>query len=204
MSRPLQNRMTPTGEITATPERGLMFGNRGGRIHNHNKEIVKEWASKQWICCVLEFNNRQRTIMGNSYTELFFLDEATALASGHRPCFECRRKDAVRFATLWNSASGLAGRAKAPEMDKILHPERLGDPETVNISALPSGSFCETGDAQFLITPKGAQKWSFSGYESPTTITGEVRALTPRSIRAVLAQGYRPLLHPSAGSLETL
>ena len=204
MSRPLQNRMTPKGEITATPEKGLMFGNRGGRIHNKDQEIVKKWASKQWICCVLEFKSRQRTIMANSYTELFFLDEATAMASGHRPCFECRRTDAVRFATLWNTAQGIEGRARAPLMDKILHQERLKAPEMLNISALPMGSFCETPQGHFLITPKGAQRWSFSGYESPQTLTGEVKALTPRSIRAVLAQGYRPLLHPSAISLETL
>ena len=91
---PLQNRVTPQGEIIATPERGTVMGNRGGRIHRDDRA---RWKSKAWITCRLSFKSRHRTVMGNSYTELFFLDEATALAAGHRPCFECRRADALAF-----------------------------------------------------------------------------------------------------------
>ena len=120
---PLQNRVTPFGELIATPARGTLLGNRGGRIHDDERKLTaRRWTSKQWICCQLDFNNRHRKVWGDGYTELFFLDEVTALAAGHRPCFECRRKDAERFAALF---SGKAKRASAPAMDKILHAERL-------------------------------------------------------------------------------
>ena len=97
---PLQNRVTPEGEIIATPHRGLMMGNRGGCFHLPDRTLgARRWATRQWIACVLEFKGRHRAAMmqPNRYTELFFLDEATALAAGHRPCFECRRRDAERF-----------------------------------------------------------------------------------------------------------
>ena len=99
---PLQNRVTPFGELFATTARGTLMGNRGGRIHNDERKLtVRRWTSKQWICCRLDFNNRHRKVWGDSYTELFFLDEVTALAAGHRPCFECRRQEAERFAMLF-------------------------------------------------------------------------------------------------------
>src|SRR6185436_16785602 len=99
---PLQNRADPFGELFVTPARGLFMGNRGGRIHADDRTLTKRrWVSPQWICCRLEFNNRHRTVWGDSYTELFFLDEVTALAAGHRPCFECRRQDAEAFAESW-------------------------------------------------------------------------------------------------------
>ncbi len=120
---PLQNRVDPFGELFATPARGTLLGNRGGKIHTDDRKLNRRrWASRQWICCVLDFKNRQRDVWGRYYTELFFLDEVTAFAAGHRPCFECRRKDAERFAALF---SGKAERASAPAMDKILHAERL-------------------------------------------------------------------------------
>jgi hypothetical protein len=128
--RPLQNRVTPTGEIIADAARGTMFGNRGGRIHGAGQRLgSKRWHSKQWICCVLDFKGRRRPVMApNRYTELFFLDEATALSAGHRPCFECRRDAAMHFATLWNTVRGLPGRAAAPLMDEQLHQERIREP----------------------------------------------------------------------------
>src|SRR6185503_19051542 len=123
---PLQNRVTPFGELIASPARGTLFGNRGGRIHNDERRLTaRRWTSKQWICCVLEFNNRHRKVWGDSYTELFFFDEPTALAAGHRPCFECRRKDAELFANLWAKASRLKERPRAAEMDNVLQAERL-------------------------------------------------------------------------------
>ena len=108
---PLQNRVTPEGEIIATPHRGLMMGNRGGAFHLPDRTLGhRRWATRQWIACVLEFKGRHRAAMmqPNRYTELFFLDEATALAAGHRPCFECRRRDAERFAALWGADARVA------------------------------------------------------------------------------------------------
>ena len=100
---PLQNRVTPFGEFIVTPSRGTLFGNRGGRLHDAQRKLTaRRWTSKAWICCKLDFNDRHRDVWGDSYTELFFLDEVTAFAAGHRPCFECRRKDAERFAALFS------------------------------------------------------------------------------------------------------
>ena len=111
---PLQNRVTPEGEIIATPARGLMMGNRGGRLHRPDKTLTaRRWTSRAWIACRLEFNNRHRRVMSpNSYTELFFLDEATALAAGHRPCFECRRQDFMAFAQIWAGVDDGSERAR--------------------------------------------------------------------------------------------
>src|SRR5689334_22550225 len=125
----LQNRVTPTGEIIATPHRGLLMGNRGGAFHLANRKLGRRrWATRQWIACLLEFKGRHRPAMmqPNRYTELFFLDEATALAAGHRPCFECRRSDAERFAMLWGQTQSWPAPARAPEMDRVLHSERVG------------------------------------------------------------------------------
>lgn len=198
MSRPLQNRVTPTGEFIATQARGTMFGNRGGRIHNRAQNIQRKWANKQWICCVLDFKNRQRTIMGDSYTELFFLDEATALAAGHRPCFECRRADALTFSTHWANIRNRETRAKVAEMDKVLHAERRAPLDTLRLQDLPDNTMFKHLENIYLNTPKGAQKWSFSGYSDPISISGEVQAITPKSIRDILRAGYKPQLHPTA------
>src|SRR3569833_1900046 len=117
---PLQNRVTPFADLIADAARGTMFGNRGGKFHRDDRTLGRRrWASRQWICCVLDFKGRQRDVWGRYYTELFFLDEVTALAAGHRPCFECRRMDAERFARLFPRAH------RAPAMDDILHAERL-------------------------------------------------------------------------------
>src|SRR5947209_1513089 len=120
----LQNRMTPFGELLADPARGLFMGNRGGRLHDDDRRLAsRRWTSKAWICCRLRFNDRHRTVWGRGYTELFFLDEVTALAAGHRPCFECRRQDARAFAAALAAAVGRPLRA--PEIDRRLHAERL-------------------------------------------------------------------------------
>src|SRR5436190_8603406 len=149
---PLQNRVDPFGELFATPARGLFMGNRGGRIHTDDKTLTKcRWASRQWICCVLDFKNRQRDVWGRFYTELFFLDEMTALAAGHRPCFECRRKDAEHFAALWGQMRGWPAPARAPEMDLALHAERVGAQGQkityrAQLSVLPDGTFVRLVD----------------------------------------------------------
>src|ERR1044071_4197276 len=141
---PLQNRVSPFGELLATRARGLFMGNRGGRIHTHDRTLAtRRWASRQWICCVLAFNNRRRNVWGRFYTELFFLDEPTALAAGHRPCFECRRNDADAFAEHWQRVHGLDTRPRAAEMDRQLHGERLDGREKRmhrrNLDELPDG-----------------------------------------------------------------
>jgi hypothetical protein len=206
---PLQNRVTPSGEIIATPQRGLMMGNRGGAFHRPDRTLgVRRWASRQWICCVLSFKDRHRAVMQpNRYTELFFLDEATALAAGHRPCFECRRNDALRFASAWAQARHLPVRPTAPEMDEVLHAERLdagGGKRTFPASAgdLPAGTFVrlDPPGPDYLYDGKRLFPWSPDGYGPPRDAAPglPVRVLTPASIVAVLSAGYRPMLHASA------
>src|SRR5690348_7547356 len=150
---PLPNRVSPFGDLFATPARGTLFGNRGGRFHTDQKTLTaRRWASRQWICCVLEFKNRQRDVWGRYYTELFFLDEVTALAAGHRPCFECRRKDAAHFARLF---AGKGPRASAPAMDDILHRERLdGRAKRVHragIDTVPDGVMVAIGGEAYAL-----------------------------------------------------
>src|SRR5215468_11331804 len=118
---PLQNRVSPFGELLAVPARGLLFGNRGGRFHTNARRLTaRRWVSRRWICCVLDFKGRHRDVWGRFFTELFFLDEPTALAAGHRPCFECRRKEAELFAEKWRQAFRLPARPRAPAMDERL------------------------------------------------------------------------------------
>jgi hypothetical protein len=208
---PLQNRVTPAGEIVADPSRGLMMGNRGC-LHGQGRELgVSRWRSKLWICCVLNWRDVRRDPMPpGRWTALFFLDEATALAAGHRPCFECRRRDAEHFAALWGQMRGWPAPARAPEMDLALHPERVGaEGRKVTyralLSALPEGTFVRLPDAgpqAYLIDGPDLLPWTPGGYgpRLPAPKRREVEVLTPRSIVAVLSAGYRPMLHPSAAA----
>lgn len=199
---PLQNRSAPDGSLHATAARGLLMGNRGGRLHRPDATLgVARWKSRAWIACRLEFRSRHRQVMGDSYTELFFLDEATALAAGHRPCFECRRADARAFAAAWASARGLRAPPLAPEMDRLLHAERLGRPESAARGSLPPGTIIRLADGFRLCGRNRLLAWSFEGYHpAPDLPPGEpVVAVTPASVRHALAAGYRPMLHPSAG-----
>jgi len=210
IEHPLQNRVAPTGEIVAIPERGLLMGNRGGRIHQRGKVLgPRRWASKQWIACALTFKGRKRTVMSaGSYTELFFLDEATALAAGHRPCFECRHGDALRFAECWQRAEGLEKRPRAQSIDKRLHGERLtpdGGKATTSLGldTVPDGAMV-LWDGQAQLVFRGyLLTWTPAGYErmrqQPAGL--DVDVLTPPSTLAALAVGYRPMLHPSATTL---
>jgi hypothetical protein len=200
---PLQNRVDPFGDLFADAARGLLMGNRGGRLHNGQRKLgVRRWTSKQWICCKLDFNNRDRDVWGNSYTELFFLDEVTAFAVGHRPCFECRRQEAKRFATLF---FGQKKRAGAAVMDERLHAERLdGKAKRTHrreVDSLPNGATIAIGGNAFAVRDERLLPWTPSGYgQSQTRPRGtQVDLLTPPTIVAVLARGYRPLWHPSAG-----
>jgi hypothetical protein len=202
---PLQNRVDPFGELIATPARGLFMGNRGGRIHTDAQTLTRRrWASRQWICCVLEFKNRRRNVWGRYYTELFFLDEPTALAAGHRPCFECRRKDAESFAEKWRRAFKLRSRPHAPEMDGQLHAERLdGRAKRLHrrqVDELPDGAFIAQEGAAFAVRGNSLLRWTPTGYESRRRRASGivVDVLTPPSTLAVLAAGYAPRWHPSA------
>ena len=199
---PLSNRVDPFGELFATPARGTLMGNRGGRIHDERRQLgTRHWASKQWICCQLAFKNRHRTVWGDGYTELFFLDEVTAFAAGHRPCFECRRQDAENFAHLF---SGKPQRASAPAMDNVLHAERLDRKAKRTharaIDTLPDGAMIALDDAAFALRGDTLLRWTPSGYTGttprPRSVTVDV--LTPPSMLAVLEKGYRPLWHPGA------
>ena len=202
---PLQNRVDPFGELFATPARGLFMGNRGGRIHTDGQTLTRRrWASRQWICCVLEFKNRRRNVWGRYYTELFFLDEPAALAAGHRPCFECRRKEAESFAEKWRQAFKLRSRPHAPVMDEQLHAERLdGRDKRLHrrqVDELPDGAFIAQEGAAFAVRGDSLLRWTPTGYESRRRRASGivVDVLTPPSTLAVLAAGYAPRWHPSA------
>ena len=202
---PLQNRVTPFGELLAVPARGTFFGNRGGRFHTDAKTLTaRRWASRQWICCVLDFKGRQRDVWGRFYTELFFLDEPTALAAGHRPCFECRHEDAKTFAEKWRQACRLRTRPYADAMDETLHRERLrGRAKRLHrrtIDALPDGAFVALDGAVFAVRGKVLLQWTPQGYgaRKKRPQGAAVDVLTPPAILAVLSAGHRPHWHPSA------
>ena len=198
----MQNRSAPDGSLHAVAARGTLMGNRGGRLHREDGTLGRaRWRGPAWIACRLDFRGRRRQVMGAGYTEVFFLDEATALAAGHRPCFECRRADALAFAAAWASAFGLDAPPRAAAMDRLLHAQRRAPREYLPIDALPAGSVFAADGYFWLRTPQGARRWSFEGYgpaaRADPAMT--VQAVTPPVTRAVLASGYRPGLHPSAG-----
>jgi hypothetical protein len=191
--------------LFASATRGSLMGNRGGRFHRDDRTLgARRWASPQWICCRLAFKQRHRTVWGAGYTELFFLDEVTALAAGHRPCFECRRKDAEAFAEAWRNAFGLAERPRAGEMDRVLDAERRdGRSKRLHrmaIDDLPDGAFVARDGAALAVRSGSLLRWTASGYtermERPRSTTVDV--LTPPTIVRVLAAGYAPQWHPSA------
>ena len=203
---PLQNRVTPTGEIIATPHRGLFTGNRG-IIHDPTTKtlLTRRWASPAWLTCVCEFRGRRREVMGGrSWTELFFLDEATAFAAGHRPCFFCRRDDAVRFRAAWEEGNRVKG-VRARDIDAVLHRERLsGGNKRLHtlpkpLEQLPDGAMVQRESEIYLIAQGRALSWSPAGYRSAQTAPQAAMLLTPPSTLRALSAGYRPLLHPSAG-----
>lgn len=203
---PLQNRVTPEGEIVTSAARGTMMGNRGGRLHAPDRTLRQaRWVGRRWICCELAFKDRRRRVMGPGYTELFFLDEATALAAGHRPCFECRRAEAQAFAALFGLAIGLGRAANADEMDLRLHAERLDGTRKRTFAApvdgLPDGIMFRLGHSIAMKRGGRVLRWSPTGYNLLDTIPPDVRTvevLTPPSTMAVLALGYAVRIHASA------
>lgn len=207
---PLQNRVTPGGEIVAAPERGAFMGNRGV-LHDDTKRLGRRrWALKAWLICRLEFRGRRRVVMTpRRYTELFFFDEATAIAAGHRPCYECRRDAFHAWQNAWRAAAELDKPPPAPVMDKQLHRERV-DPKSraqrrwnAQIGALPDGAFIEFDGAAHLILDGAPRRWSWRGYGPAFRVApGEiVTVLTPPASVLVLKAGYRPWLHPSCGAV---
>lgn len=206
---PLQNRVTPFGDIVAIPQRGLFTGNRGIIHDSLTRTLLKRrWASKAWLICLCEFRGRRRAVMGSrSWTELFFLDEAVALAAGHRPCFFCRRQAAAAFRDAW--ASGRVVKAPpAAEMDAVLHAERL-DGGRKRLHALPAGPdelpdgavIAAAGDAYTLAGGR-AFRWTARGYAGPSEIPRAGALLTPPSTLGALRAGYRPLLHPKIAATQ--
>ncbi len=173
---PLQNRVTPTGDIIATPERGLFVGNRG-IIHDPATRTLlnKRWSTSAWLTCVLQFRGRRREVMTRrSWTELFFLDEATAFAAGHRPCFYCRRDDANRFRATWEEGNRKR-ELLAPEIDAVLHHERLDGRGKrlhalpMRLAKLPDGAMVQAGADSFVVAQGRPLRWSPGGYSDVTS-----------------------------------
>lgn len=207
---PLQNRVTPEGEIVAVSARGTFMGNRGGCFHKPDQTLTRSrWKSRAWITCVLEFKNRHRTLMQpNRYTELFFLDEVTAIAAGHRPCFECRRADANAYFTAWDLTGGAPEGRRAGDMDLVLHAERVGENRSKRthlgrLDTLPEGAMVLLDGTPHVIAGSRLLAWSHDGYTraAPHDGKGEVLVLTPSTSVRILRAGYRPHIHESAEPL---
>ncbi|MGZ3946156.1 MAG: hypothetical protein ACXVJB_14525 [Mucilaginibacter sp.] len=198
----LQNRVDPQGNIIKTSARGAWLGNRG-QLHGAGKTILRPFKHKAWIICLLKFKGRKRQVMSpNLWTELFFLDEATAFAAGHRPCFECRRDDAVRFKAAWlkgNLEFGFDGKVSIREIDNILHQQRIevgGKKATyeADLNTLPDGTFILFDNKPYLLADKTLHHWTPFGYEgviAPPS-SANVTVLTPRSVVNAFRGGYLP------------
>ncbi|MFK0690694.1 hypothetical protein ACFX5Q_21180 [Mesorhizobium sp. IMUNJ 23033] len=212
---PLQNRVDPFGAIHAVPERGMFTGNRG-IIHDPDTKTLlkKRWALPAWIICVCQFRNARREPMGRNrpggklgWTELFFLDEVTALAAGHRPCFFCQRERAKDFVERFGDAFGIA-EPRAPQVDKRLHNERLasgGKPLSIELEdliGLPDGTMVADGASAYALRGGKGLRWSFAGYGDAKDLdkmaSRTLGLVTPATTISVLRQGYLPVWHPSA------
>ncbi|OCW57086.1 hypothetical protein [Hoeflea olei] len=211
---PLQNRVDPSGAILAHPARGEVMGNRGGPLHGIGQTIVRSQRSRSWIVCLTEFKGRRRGLMQpGRYTELFFLDEVTALAAGHRPCFECRRRDALAFADAIGRSRNET-RPKAGAIDRLLDGERrlsADDPArrvaAGCIGALPDGAMIRQDTRFFALRGGALLPWSFEGYGLPLGVdalsSAPVYLATPPATVAALRSGYRPIFHSRAPKAET-
>jgi hypothetical protein len=193
--RPLQNRVDPFGELHAVTGRGGMMGNRGGRLHRDDQTLSgSRWTNKHWLVCVCSFKGRWREVWGKGYTHLFFLDEPTALAAGHRPCFECRRQAAKAFIAAFPGAP-----SHVEAMDEALHRERVENRRRrlsrARLGDLPDGAMIARGERAYAVRSGALLPWSFAGYGAPTPLEPDavVEVLTPPSTVAALKGGYRPL-----------
>lgn len=212
---PLQNRVTPSGQIIADPSRGLVMGNRGC-LHDGDRNVLCQYQARRWIICRLQFKGRRRRLQTpGKYTELFFLDEATALAAGHRPCAECNRERFLAFGERWMEANpGImpGGMLRADVLDAHLHRQRISTHrykrDKVKLSyegsldELPDGAFITFGDtaSPHLVNSNALYPWSPGAYRQPVArpVRIAVTVLTPPSTVQTLARGYRPCIHPTA------
>jgi hypothetical protein len=196
---PLRNRVTPLGEIVAAPERGLVYGNRGC-LHDRSGQIVRQQATRRWIACRLSFRGWYRTAVPQPgrYTALFFLDDASALAAGHRPCALCRRADYARVLSV-------TGARGADELDAQLAREREGARPHVEPASLPDGAFVLAGGEPHLVLAGSLRRWSPGGYGPALPAPVSAELITPPTLVRVLRAGWDPLVpfpHPSAVSGE--
>jgi hypothetical protein len=201
----LRNRVTPIGEIVADPARGLVYGNRGC-LHDDEGRIRRVYAVRRWIACRLEFKGRQRgpLLQPGRFTELFFLDEATAFAAGHRPCALCRRADYDRYRAAWADATGSAASAK--DMNRVLHGERIVRGthrrrlHAARAADLPDGVFVELDGTPHVLTGDAAVAWTHQGYAVPRTrpTSGSVTVITPPASVAALRAGYVAQIDPGS------
>jgi hypothetical protein len=202
---PFRNRVTPFGEIIETPARGTLWGNRGV-LHNDARQVVRSWQVRRWIACKREFKGRRRAdpMPPGRFTGLFFLDEPTALAAGHRPCAECRREDYHRFQALWREANP-GQPSMADDMDRVLHAERLGPKGSKRVhpsklSDVPDGAMIVEDERAWLVSGRELMAWTPFGYGEHRRGSGlrTVAVLTPPSIVAVIRLGYRPAMEPAS------
>jgi hypothetical protein len=207
-----QNRVTPLGELIATPDRGTFFGNRG-LLHDAHGNIRRAWQLRRWIVCLLAFKGRKRAVMTpGRYTELFFLDEATALAAGHRPCAECRRERYDAFREAWRCGTG-GPLFTADEIDRRLHAERVAEDGskrvfTAGLDGLPDGVFVRQAgreETPYLVCGGDLLAWTPGGYTARIArpAKAEVQVVTPGSIVKAIVAGYVPDVHPSAHGLAS-
>lgn len=202
---PHQNRVNPFGDLIAIPERGTLYGNRGCLV-DKTGNIARRFKEIRWITCVLDFKGRRHPIMApGRYTGLFFLDEATALSAGHRPCAECQRGRFNLFREYWadtNLKNAGSDRPFAPVIDAVLHRERLGPKAICNSTdELPEGAFVtDNGVDAYLVLKKGLLRWTPAGYEPEKRpdINFPVEVLTATSVVRTLAAGFPVTFHPSA------
>lgn len=205
---PRQNRVTPFSTLISTPARGTLTGNRGC-LHDAQQQIRRAFQGQRWIICLLEFKGRKRTIMTpGQYTELFFLDEATAFAAGHRPCAQCQRERFERFRQAWAIANPAATATTTPAvtiMDSWLHRERVATTQPPprscqSIEELPDGVFITDDEkAAYLLIHRRLLLWTPAGYEPPKVpLRFPVRVLTPPSVVSTLAAGFPVDIHTSA------
>ena len=198
----LQNRVDPWGNIIKTSARGSWMGNRG-LLHDEHQNIRRPFRLQAWLICLLEFKGRKRPVMApRQYTELFFMDEATAFSAGHRPCFECRRKDFDRFKTLWIKANpeyGFDEKTYIRKIDEVLHRERIdhnGSKITYTsiLKDLPDGAFVVYKDQPAVVAGSSIYPWTPSGYGKGIQLAKEERltVLTPKSVVKVFRSGYIP------------
>ena len=206
---PLQNRVTPFGDIVAISQRGLFTGNRG-IIHDPVTKTLlrRRWATQAWLICSCNFKERRRNVMAlRSWTELFFLDEAVALAAGHRPCFLCRREAAERFRACWVSGRN-EPRSLTARMDSVLHAERWEHghqrmhPNSHLLIDLPDGFVVAADGEAYTLRAGLAHRWTAEGYDRPVVLHDASWLLTPPSTVLALFAGYKPVLHPSINPIS--